>query len=443
MTFEDFNLNSPLQKALAEQNFITPTAIQQKAFSPIMSGKDVLAIAQTGTGKTIAYLLPCLRQWNFSKEKFIQILILVPTRELVLQVVEEVKKMAQYQSLEVGGVFGGANINIQRELIHKGLDVLVATPGRLVDFLKEGTIKTKLLKKLVIDEVDEMLDLGFRAQLNAILDLLPKKRQNIMFSATITEDVEKLIFTHFNSPVKIEAAPSGTPLKNITQIAYKVENFNTKLNLLDYLLQNDQEMKKVLVFCSSKVLADLIFDELNHLYENQISIIHSGKTQPQRFDAIRLFKENISKILIATDLISRGIDISEVSHVINFDLPDSAEQYIHRIGRTGRAGENGQAISFISKKDKNAQEEIQTLMGKKIKSLKMPENVEISTVLADFEMPKPVFNEPKEKTVFVPSGPSFHEKSAKNKKTNKHLTRAAQMRLKYGKSKTLSGKKRK
>jgi len=195
-----------------------------------MSGKDVCGIAQTGTGKTIAYLLPCLRQWKFDKKKDPQILIVVPTRELVVQVVETVKKLTSYMSCVVVGVYGGVNINTQQLEVEKGVDILVATPGRLFDLIMNGAFKTKYIKKLVIDEVDEMMNLGFRTQLRNIMDLLPAKRQNLLFSATITEEVELLMDTYFNAPVRVEAAPTGTPLENIEQTRFNVPNFYTKVN---------------------------------------------------------------------------------------------------------------------------------------------------------------------------------------------------------------------
>ena len=217
MTFKDLNLNTALFSALDDLGYNTPTTIQHKVFPIAMSGKDVCGIAQTGTGKTIAYLLPCLKQWKFDKNKDPQILIVVPTRELVVQVVETVKKLSGYMSLTVVGVYGGVNINTQQLEVEKGVDVLVATPGRLFDLAMNAAFKTKYIKKLVIDEVDEMMNLGFRTQLRNIMDLLPQKRQNLLFSATITEEVELLMDTYFNAPVRVEAAPTGTPLDNIEQ----------------------------------------------------------------------------------------------------------------------------------------------------------------------------------------------------------------------------------
>jgi ATP-dependent RNA helicase RhlE len=238
LTFKDLKLNNFLQRALDDLGYTIPTTIQEKGFSVMMSGRDVVGIAQTGTGKTLAYLLPALMQWKFNKDKTPQILIIVPTRELVLQVVEEVKLLTKYMSVDVIGVYGGTNINTQKQLVKNGMDVLVATPGRLLDLALTSVLNLKSIKKLVIDEVDEMLNLGFRPQLGRVLDLMVVKRQNLMFSATLTEEVEVFINSHFNNPIKIEAAPTGTPLDSIEQSAFEVPNFNTKVNLLKLMLHN-------------------------------------------------------------------------------------------------------------------------------------------------------------------------------------------------------------
>ncbi|MFN4932270.1 MAG: DEAD/DEAH box helicase, partial [Bacteroidota bacterium] len=396
-----------------------------------------------GTGKTIAYLLPTLMQWKFNKDKTPQILVMVPTRELVQQVVEEVKQLTKYMSVDVIGVYGGTNINTQKQLVHQGMDVLVATPGRLLDLALTGVLNLKSIKKLVIDEVDEMLNLGFRPQLGRVLDLMAAKRQNLMFSATITEEVEAFIHLHFNDPVKIEAAPTGTPLESIEQYAFAVPNFHTKLNLLRLLLQTNDEMRKVLVFVSTINLADQLFELMHHDFENEVGIIHSKKSQLSRFEAVKLFKAGTYRMLIASDLVARGIDIAEVSHVINFDMPGVPENYMHRIGRTGRADKQGQAIAFITPKDAEAVEQIENLMHKKITLQALPEGLVISNELIKEEMPvvrmrNTLGKLPKK----IESGPAFHEKSLKNQKTNQKISRADAHRAKYGKPKSLRGKKR-
>ena len=443
MTFSELNLNTPLLNALNDLGFHTPTTIQHKTFSAVMSGADICGIAQTGTGKTIAYLLPCLRQWKFSKETAPQILIVVPTRELVVQVVETVNKLTTYMSLVAVGVYGGVNINTQRLAVEKKIDVLVATPGRLFDLAMTGSLKLKSIKKVVIDEVDEMMNLGFRTQLKNILDLLPDKRQNLLFSATLTEDVENLMQVFFTNPVKIEAAPTGTPLESIQQYGYDVPNFYTKVNLLKLLLAEDAAMTKVVVFTASKSLADQLFEQLEPSYTGVAGIIHSNKEQNHRFNTVKQFKEGVYRFIIATDIVARGIDISEVSHVINFDIPEVPENYMHRIGRTGRADKAGIAITFITPKDKVLQDGIEALMNYKIPMLPLPAHLELSEELTEEEKPKVFVKEiqlkiPKKEDV----GPAFHEKSAKNSKVNFIVRHKDRMMKKYGKPIRRSQKKK-
>ncbi|WP_348535555.1 DEAD/DEAH box helicase [Portibacter lacus] len=434
MTFRDLNLNKSLIKALDDLKITHPTSIQEKAFSTIMSGRDMIGIAQTGTGKTFAYLLPSLRLWKYSKERFPQILIIVPTRELVVQVVEEVEKLSAYTNLVVVGAYGGANIKPQVAAVEAGSDVVVATPGRLLDLCLKGALKLKNIKKFIIDEVDEMLNLGFLPQLKRILEYLPEKRQNLLFSATMTEEVEAIILDFFNRPVKIEAAPMGTPLENIDQSLYYVKNFNTKVNLLKDILSDSEEFNKVLIFTSTKKFADKLFDELDPTFPEQIGVIHSNKSQNYRFNSVNSFTSGEYRLLIATDIVARGIDVSEVSHVINFDIPDEAENYIHRIGRTGRADKKGIAISLVTETEEEYLANIEALMKFAIPLNKMPEHVEISDVLIDEELPKIIM-----KNVVVPratkaeAGAAFHEKKDKNKKTNQKLNRAEKMKLKYKK----------
>lgn len=441
MTFRELNLNKALINALDDLGYEQPTSIQEKVFSVAMSGKDVLGIAQTGTGKTFAYLLPTLRQWQFSKERHPQIMIVVPTRELVVQVVKEIEKLTKYMSVVTVGVYGGANINTQADEVENGLDVIVGTPGRIMDLVYRGVLRLKNIKRLIIDEVDEMLNLGFRPQLSSIFDLLTNRRQNLLFSATITEEVEGLLDTFFNHPARVEAAPVGTPLENIQQFAYKVENFNTKVNLLIHLLSDEKVMNKVMVFVSTKSLADQLFDKLIEKFPDQVGVIHSNKAQNNRFNTVKNFQNNDIRILIATDIIARGIDIHEVSHVINFDVPDIAEHYIHRIGRTGRAEKEGIAITFVTPKEADYQDAIETLMQKNIEIFDFPEEVEISKVLIPDEMPK-VQMKNIQMSPKIEIGGAFQEKLAKNKKVNNKVRWQDKMMKKYGKPKTRGAKKK-
>ncbi|PSL28300.1 DEAD/DEAH box helicase [Chitinophaga ginsengisoli] len=441
MTFEELNLSRPLLNALSDLGYTTPTVIQEKVFSVVMSGKDVCGIAQTGTGKTFAYLLPCLRQFKFSKERFPQLLVVVPTRELVVQVVDAVKQLTPYMSVEVAGFYGGVNMNPQMDIAAGKLDVVVATPGRLVDIVLSGTLKLKAIKRVVIDEMDEMLNLGFRPQIQHILDLLPAKRQNLLFSATITEEVEQLIETHFNFPVTVEAAPVGTPLKNISQTGYHLPNFYTKVNLLELLLERDSSMTKVLIFVATKEMANELYEQLEAKYPEKAGVIHSNKEQNHRFNTVKRFKDGTYRFIIATDIIARGLDIAEVSHVINFDTPEVPENYLHRIGRTGRADKDGNSIIFIADRERDRQEKIEELMNYQIPITPLPEDLVISDVLTDDEKPEVKM---KNFLIKLPSreeaGPAFHEKSAKNKKVNVKISHADKMKKKYGKPKTRGAK---
>jgi ATP-dependent RNA helicase RhlE len=419
MVFEELNLNTALLRALDELGYIYPTPIQQKAFPVIMSGRDMVGIAQTGTGKTFAYLMPLLRQITYSDQRDPRILILVPTRELVLQVVDEIKKLATYITVRFAGVYGGTNINTQKQVIYDGLDILVATPGRLADLALCGVLRTKSIQKLVIDEVDEMLNLGFRAQLLSILDMLPQKRQNLMFSATLTNDVEALIHSFTINPEKIEISMHGTPLEKIIQRAYHVPNYFTKVNLLEHLLSTDNEMNKVLIFVSGKKLADRLFEQLDKTFPDQVGVMHSNKSQNYRINALKRFEEGTHRMLIATDIIARGLDIYEISHVINFDTPDVPGDYIHRIGRTGRADKDGIAITFINQPEQTYQMDIEKLMNKPIQLFPIPEEVAVSQVFSEEERPV-LHDKDYMKSVSRPSikGTAFQDKKDKNKKIN-------------------------
>ena len=443
MTFADFNINTPLLNALDDLGISQPTTIQEKAFPVIMSGRDMVGIAQTGTGKTIAFLLPTLRQWKYTKEKSPTILVVVPTRELVLQVVEQVEKLTKYMNVRVAGVYGGVNMIQQTPLINAGLDVLVATPGRLLDFALNGTLKLKSVKRFIIDEVDEMLNLGFRPQLIRVIDLLPTKRHNLMFSATITDELKDFIADFFIDPLEIEAARTGTPLENIKQAGIKVPNFNTKINLVEYFLKTNPDFSKVLLFASTKKMADDVYERLEPLFPEEIGVIHSNKSQNFRLEAFRSFNANKLRMLVATDLVARGLDFDDVTHVVNFDMPEVPESYMHRIGRTGRADKKGVALAFITKADADYRKAIEELMGQKIPLMKMPEEVLVSPELTLDELPKVAM---KNTLVKIPKkeegGEAFHEKSAKNQKVNMKVRRAESMKIKYKKPKTRGQKKK-
>ncbi|MDA7762385.1 DEAD/DEAH box helicase [Crocinitomicaceae bacterium] len=415
-TFEDFNIKKQLRKAIDELGFEKPTPIQQASYSTILGGFDFVGIAQTGTGKTIAYLLPILQDLKFSDQLQPRVLILAPTRELVIQIVEQVEVLTPYLSVRVLGVYGGSNnIIAQKQALTQGVDVIVGTPRRLYDLALSNLLRLKSIKKLVIDEVDIMLDFGYKTQLKNIFDHLPAKRQNILFSATMTSYVDELTDGFLINPVKKTISISGTPLDNISQECYAVSNFYTKANLLKHLLEDKIEFSKVLIFVGTKVHADSLFDILNS--ESEISVIHSSKEQNHRTKSIDKFVDGTSRILIATDVIARGIDIEKITTVISFNTPLYPENYIHRIGRTGRAKQQGRSILFYTEKEMVLKEAIEGLMNYTIPISNIPEEIEISHQLMDDEKDKPVDEiNISDKNSMTESGASFHKKSAKNSK---------------------------
>jgi ATP-dependent RNA helicase RhlE len=416
-TFEQFNLPKSVQKAIDELGFTTPTPIQEKTFSVIMSGRDMMGIAQTGTGKTFAYLLPLLKLYKFSEGHTPKIVILVPTRELVVQVAEEVEKLTKYMSVRTAAIFGGVNINTQKTTIYKGCDILVGTPGRIMDLTLDNVIRFEDMQKLVIDEFDEMLNLGFRTQLTAILAMMPRKRQNILFSATMTDEVDAILNDYFDYPQEVTLSASGTPLENIKQITYNVTNFNTKVNLLKHLLQNNENMSRVLVFVNNKKISDLLHERIEEDFEDQFGVIHSNKSQNYRLSTMASFQEGNLRGLITTDIMARGLDISNITHVINFEMPDMPELYMHRIGRTGRADKTGTAISFIAPREEEYKIEIEVLMNMELEIELFPAEVEVSSKLIEPEKERQAVKFLMKKKKLDGDG-AFQEKSKKNKKVN-------------------------
>lgn len=441
MNFQDLNLTTPLLNALEDLKISTPTPIQEQALPVILSGRDMVGIAQTGTGKTLAYLLPLLKTLKYSEQLNPRILIMVPTRELVVQVVEELEKITKYINVRILGIYGGTNINTQRQQVAQGMDILVATPGRLYDLAINRNLQLKSVQKLVIDEVDVMLDLGFRFQLNNILELLPQNRQNIMFSATMTTEVEKVIQDFFRNPETVSVAASGTPLENIEQQLYEVPNFYTKVNLLKHLLEDREKFHKVLIFAGNKKIADRLFENLSPLFPEECTVIHSNKTQNYRLRSIRQFGDGFCRILVATDVMARGLDIELVSHVINFDTPAYPENYMHRIGRTGRAEKAGNSILLSTPSEQEDLEKIEALMDMKIPVTPLPEEVPVSTELIPEEQPvAPEIYNPLKNSDEDQPGPAFHEKKEKNQKVNLGGSYRREIKKKYKKPKTRGDK---
>src|SRR5690606_360524 len=295
--FLDFDLLKSLQKAVDELGFDRPTPIQERAFPVIMSGRDMMGIAQTGTGKTFAYLLPLLKQYKFTPTHTPKIVILVPTRELVVQVCEEVEKLTKYMSVRTIGIYGGVNINTQKTAVFEGIDILVGTPGRVMDLALDNYLRFDEARKLVIDEFDEMLNLGFRPQITSILAMMNTKRQNILFSATMTDEVNEVLEDYFDFPEEVSLAQSGTPLEQIEQTSYHVPNFNTKVNLLKHLLA-DESMERVLIFVNNKKIADMLHERIEADFPDEFGLIHSNKSQNYRLQSMAAFQNGELRGLI-------------------------------------------------------------------------------------------------------------------------------------------------
>ncbi|HQQ93500.1 MAG TPA: DEAD/DEAH box helicase [Bacteroidia bacterium] len=415
MKFSELKLQKGLLNALGDLGFEMQTDIQERSFPVVMSGKDMLGVAQTGTGKTIAYLLPVLQQLNFSRERHPRVLILVPTRELVEQVAEIARQLSKYSSVRIFGVYGESNINKQKQRIYEGLDILIATPGRLIDLMLSRSVLLNNVKKLVVDEVDEMFNLGFRPQLTRILDALPARRQNISFSATLSEESEKELLLHFRDPEYVETVSRGTALANIQQSAIVFPNQNTRINYLKHLLSSPEQKGRMLVFVRNKTVANHLETELASFSE-QIGFIHSNKSQSNRFQTLANFEKGEITMLVATDVIARGLDLKDLEMVINFDFPTDPNTYIHRIGRTGRARQMGRALSLLTQQDLTAVKAAEKLMKQKIRLEELPPDVDVSNLLTEEEMPKTRIKKTARKLSTISGGGAFHEKKAKNKK---------------------------
>jgi len=377
VTFEELKVNKSILKALREIGFETPTPIQEKAIPVIRSGVDVVGIAQTGTGKTAAYLLPIFMKLVKAEGEDPRALILVPTRELSIQVGEDIEELTSYSNIRHAAVYGGIGWTKHAGLVKPGIDILVATPGRLWDLYRAGAVSLKKIKTLVIDEADRMLDMGFITQIRQLLEIIPVKRQNLLFSATFNEKVEEMSHEFLDFPERIEVAPSATPAQLVQQSYYKVPNYRTKLNLIRHLLQDGNMFNRVIIFVRTKEHADQIFKIIKRKTEGEKRILHSNKGQSSRINAINAFKEGALRILISTDVSARGLDVSLISHVINFDLPQRYEDYVHRIGRTARANTRGEAITLIDPSEEYHLLQIEKMIRMKIQEKSIPEEVEI------------------------------------------------------------------
>ena len=381
-TFKSLGLNRQLLNAIEDLGYEAPTPIQSKAIPVILNGQHVIGIAPTGTGKTASYVLPILRKLNYAQGDEPRCVIFLPTHELAYQVHQNFQDLGKYTDLRYVKVYGGGGIKQQRAELEAGVDVVIATPGRFMELYRQGFIHLKKVQVMVLDEADKMMDMGFMPQLNDILEVVPKKRQNLLFSATFHEKVEKLSEDFLEFPVKIEIDQEIKTVDTVEQFLFPVPNFKTKCNLLLHLLE-DSEMNRVLVFTRTKETAGNLFKFLSRKEVGEWSVLHANKGQNTRINAFENFQSGNLRGIVATDVVARGIDIAKVSHVINFDLPVMHEEYIHRVGRTGRAKEEGIAITFATPPEQYQIPKLEALIGKKITRLEIPPEVKVHETVGE------------------------------------------------------------
>ncbi|NEM96692.1 DEAD/DEAH box helicase [Pontibacter burrus] len=372
MKFDDYRISDEIKKSLNKLGFKRPTDIQFKAIPPIMRGEDVLAIAQTGTGKTAAFAIPLLDRFQFSKnrrrEDGIKCVVMVPTRELALQITEVFEEIGRGTRVKTFCVFGGVEQGPQIDKLQDGIDILVATPGRLFDLVSQGHIRLHRVEALVLDEADHMLDLGFIHDIRHLITKLPRNRQTLFFSATINEQIKELAYSLVNKPVRIQISPKDPVSKNVDHSVMFVEMDDKRFFL--ERISNQNPDKKILVFVRTKVRAERVQKAMERV-NITADVIHGGKEQKDRLSAMKQFKKGDVKMLIATDVSARGIDIPNVEYVVNYDLPDQPENYVHRVGRTGRGTAKGIAVSFCAPEEKPILDEIQQYLTKDIKVIEV------------------------------------------------------------------------
>ncbi len=422
-TFESLKISKSILKGLDEIGFKKPSPIQAQVIPIINSGANVIGIAQTGTGKTAAYLLPLLTKLVKAEGHEPRAIVLVPTRELAIQVGEDIEELTTYSNFRYAAVYGGVGWTKHAELIDQGIDILTATPGRLWDLHKSGYLSMKKVRYLVIDEADRMLDMGFMRQLKQIFEIIPPKRQNLLFSATFSEKVEMLTEEFLDHYEKVEVSKSATTVKLVKQLIYEAPNYRTKLNLIKHLLTDEEKFTRVIIFAKTKDHADGIFKVVQRKAEGEVRILHSNKGQTSRINSINAFKDGEIRVLISTDVSARGLDASLVSHVINFDIPQRYEDYVHRIGRTARAGNKGVAITLVDPSEKWHLPRIEELIRMKLPMVEMPEEVEIVGTSFD-EQQKQLREIDRQKKIDDPSFQgAFHERKKKSEKKKKYISK--------------------
>ena len=388
MKFDDYRISPDIKKNLETLGFRRPTDIQYKAITPILKGDDVLAIAQTGTGKTAAFAIPIIdmvhQQKSSSRSEFLCCLVMVPTRELALQITEVFQTIGKHTLVKTACVFGGVDQEPQISKLKSGIDVLVATPGRMFDLVSQGHILLDKIQILVLDEADHMLALGFIKDIRQLIHFLPKYRQTLFFSATINPEIKELAYSLVTNPIRIEISPKDPVAKNVTHSVAMID-MDDKRFFLERLIKEHPE-SKILVFVRTKVRAERVFKAMERVDIITVTI-HGDKEQKDRLDVMTVFKSGEVKVLIATDVSARGIDIPDVDYVINYDLPDVAENYVHRVGRTGRGVKKGLAISFCSPEEKPVLDEIETFLGQKVSALIIDKEEYTATVDLSLDNP--------------------------------------------------------
>ena len=379
MKFEEYHIIPELKQSLQELGFRRPTDIQFKAIPNILNGEDVLAIAQTGTGKTAAFAIPIIHLIsNAGTRQGVQAIVMVPTHELAIQITEVFEKLGKYTDVKTLGIYGGVEQDPQIKQLNEGVDIIVATPGRVFDLVNQGYLVLRDIKVLVLDEADLMLDLGFYKDIEDLIKYLPRQRQTLFFSATINEKIKKLAYSIVRNAIRIQISPKDPVSKNVTHSVMFV-SMDDKRFFLERIVNENPE-SRILVFVRTKVRAERVFDAMNRV-GIKTQTMHGGKDQESRMDVMTEFKNGTFKVLVATDISARGVDIANVDYVINYDLPDVAENYVHRVGRTGRGTQKGVAVSLCSPEEKPLLEEIEQFMDKKVNVLHV-DRVDYSETLA-------------------------------------------------------------
>lgn len=388
MKFEQYRISEEIKRSLEEQGFKRPTDIQYKAIPSILKGDDVLAIAQTGTGKTAAFAIPILhllQQQRRSRTKGeVKCLVMVPTRELAIQIAEVFKKLGKYTKVDIMGLFGGVEQEAQIKKLDKGVDVLIATPGRMFDLISQGHLDLSHVRTLILDEADHMLDLGFIRDIRDVIKHLPRQHQTLFFSATIDTEIKDIAYSIVRNPIRIQISPEDPVSKNVNHSVAYVE-MDDKRFFLERLVREFSE-SKILVFVRTKVRAERVFAAMQRVGIPTLTM-HGGKEQEDRLSVMNEFKKGDVKVLITTDVNARGIDIPNVDYVVNYDLPDEPENYVHRVGRTGRGIQKGQAVSFCSAEEKPVLEAIQAYLGKEIQVMKIDKNDYRETISFSEDIP--------------------------------------------------------